>query len=96
MIHGPPKIVSFTVDLHEHLVQMPALKTGFHAGNSALSDLSCKQRAEPMPPVPHSIMAYIDAALVKDILGVPERQREPHIHHNRQADNLTARFKIAK
>ena len=41
-------------------------------------------------------MTDIDAALVQQIFNIPKRKREPDVQHYRQADNLTARFKIAK
>jgi len=37
---------------------------GFHSGHASLFDLYCKQWPEPMPPIPHSFMADIDAALM--------------------------------
>ena len=96
MIDGPPKVVPLTVDLHEHLVQMPAPPAGFHARNPALSDLGREHRAEPMPPVSHRFMADIDAAFVQQIFDIAKGQRETDVQHHRQADNLTARFEIAK
>ncbi|WP_245306361.1 hypothetical protein [Roseovarius aestuariivivens] len=39
-------------------------------------------------------MADIDAALMQQILDIPQREREPDIHHNRQADDLSAGFEI--
>ncbi len=41
-------------------------------------------------------MTDIDAALVQQILDIAKGQRETDVHHNRQSDNLTARFEIAK
>ncbi|WP_235862354.1 hypothetical protein [Roseovarius litorisediminis] len=41
-------------------------------------------------------MADIDAAFVEQIFHIAKRERKPHIQHHRQADNLTARFEIAK
>ncbi len=41
-------------------------------------------------------MTDIDAALVEQILDSAKGQREPDIKQNRQSDNLTARFEIAK
>ena len=68
--------MSLAVDLHEHLIQMPAPSAGFHARNSALSDLGCQQRTEPMPPVSHSFMADIDATLMEQIFHIAKGQRE--------------------
>ena len=41
-------------------------------------------------------MANIDAALVQQILDIPKGQRETSVEHHRQADNLAARFEVAK
>jgi len=41
-------------------------------------------------------MTDIDAAFVQQILDVAKRQREPSVHHHRQADDLAARFEITK
>ena len=41
-------------------------------------------------------MADIDAALVEQIFHIAKGQRKPDIEHRRQADNLAARFEIAK
>jgi hypothetical protein len=49
-----------------------------------------------MPPVSHGFMANIDAALVQQILDIPKGQRETNVEHHRQADNLAARFEVAK
>ena len=41
-------------------------------------------------------MAHIDAAFMKQIFHIAERQRKPHVQHHCQADYLTTRFEIAK
>ena len=96
MIDSPPKIVSLAVDLHEHLIQMPTPSAGFHARNTSFSYLRREQWTEPMPPKSHSFMADIDATFVEQIFHIAKGQRETNVHHNRQADDLTARFEIAK
>lgn len=53
-----------------------------------------KLRTKPVPPIPNRFMADIDAALVKQILDIAQRQREPHIHHHRQADDFLAGLEI--
>ena len=96
MIDGPPELMLLTVDLDEHLVQMPPPSAGFHTLDPSLSDLGRKHRAEPVPPKSHSLMTDIDAAFVQQILDISKGQRETDVHHHRQADNLTARFEVAK
>ena len=96
MIYSTPKVVPFTVDLHEHLVQVPAPFARLHAGNSAFSDLRREHWTEPMPPIPDCFVTDIDAALVQQILNISKGQWKTDVHHHRQADNLTARFEVAK
>jgi hypothetical protein len=96
MIDGPPEIVLFAVDLHEHLVKMPTPATGFHTFDPAFTNLGSKHRPEPMPPISDGFMADIDAPFMEQIFNIAQRQREPNIKHHRQADNLTTCFEIAK
>src|SRR6056297_1950152 len=86
VIDGAPKVVTLAVDLHEHLVQVPSPVAGLHALDAPLADLGGKERAKAMPPEPDCLVADLDAALVQQILDVPEREREPDVHHYRQAD----------
>ena len=88
MIDGPPKVMSLTVDLDEHLVQMPSPPAGFHPLNPSLSDLGRKHRTEPVPPVSHRFMADINAAFVQQIFDISKGQRERDVQHHRQADDL--------
>ena len=96
MIDGPPEVMLLTVDLDEHLVKMPAPSAGFHTLDPSLSDLGRKHRAEPVPPVSHRFMADIDAAFMQQVFDISKGQRETDVQHYRQADNLTARFEVAK
>ena len=96
VIHSPPQVVPFTVDLHEHLIQMPASAAGFHTLDPALLYLGSEHRAAPMPPEPHSLVTDVDAALVQQILDVPQRKRKPDIHHHGKADDLGAGTKVPK
>ena len=56
--------------------------------NPALPFLGCKQRTKPVPPVPHGLVADLDATLGQQILDLPQRQREPNIHHHCEPDDL--------
>jgi len=40
-------------------------------------------------------MADVDAALEQQILDVPQRERETHVHHHHEADYLWRRVKAA-
>lgn len=70
MIHCAPQVVPFTVDLHEHLIQMPAPAAGFHTLDPALSYLGSEERAKPMPPISHRFMTGIDATFVEQIFHI--------------------------
>ena len=84
-----------TTDLHENLDDMPLpSREGAQLLDPSAPDLGCEHRPEPMPPEPDRLMAHVDAALVKQILHVPERQRKPAIQHHRQTDDLGARFEV--
>jgi hypothetical protein len=41
-------------------------------------------------------MRDVDPPLVQKVLNVPQRKRVADIHHDRQADDLGARFEIPK
>ena len=60
MIDGPPEVMLLTVDLDEHLVQMPPPSAGFHAHNTLFSDFRCEHWTKPTPPVSHGFMADIE------------------------------------
>ncbi len=96
MIDRPPKVVSLTIDLHGHLVEVPSPSTGSQTLNPALPDLRGKHRAETAPPKPNRFMADFDAAFVQEILNIAERQREPNVQHHRQANDFRAALKPLK
>src|SRR6056297_3130124 len=96
VINSTPQVVLFAIDLHEHLVQMPAPPAGAHALDPPLSYLGGEDRTEPMPPEPDGLVADVDAPFMEQILDVAKRQREPDVQHHRQADDLWARLEIAE
>src|SRR5271169_2470488 len=51
MVDGAPKIAELAVDLHKHLIQMPApLRIVAHVRDSSLADLGGEHWAKPVPP----------------------------------------------
>ena len=40
------------------------------------------------------LVADIDAALMKQVFGIPKRERKPNIQHDRQADDLGIGFEV--
>ena len=80
---------------------LPRLKPGFsdradrfHPLDPTLPDLRGEYQTEPMPPEAHGLAAHIDTALVKQILHVAKRKREPDVQHHRQPDDLAAGLKL--
>ena len=54
MIDGAPEVVLHSVDLHEHLVEMPASMLKMpHRVDPVSTDFSREDRPEPVPPEPH-------------------------------------------
>ncbi len=83
MIDRPPQIAELAVDLHEHLIQVPApLRIAAHVCDPLLSDLGGEHRPKPVPPEPDSLVADVDPALGQQILDVAQRQRVSHVHHH--------------
>jgi hypothetical protein len=68
----------------------------WHPVDSLAPDLSGEQGAEAVPPIPDRLMADVDPSFVQQVLDVPQREREPDMHHPRQADDLRRGFEIAK
>ena len=72
-----------TVDIHEHLVEVPPQLAGPHALDPELSDLRGEHRVETMPPEPDGFVADIDPALVEHDLDIPQKERETNVHQQR-------------
>jgi hypothetical protein len=86
VICGAPQVVGFTVDLYEHLVQMPLpIRMSPKVLNPFSSDLRGKHRAKSIPPEPHRFVADIDATFMQQILNIAKGKWKPDVHHHRQA-----------
>jgi hypothetical protein len=89
MIDRPPQVDHLAIQLHVHLVEMPAPVTEpSHPAHALATDISRKYGTEAIPPLPHRLVTNVDAALEQQVLDVPQRQRKAHIHHDHQADHL--------
>jgi hypothetical protein len=66
VINGTPKLVSFPIYFHKHLIQMP-LPVGVrtHISDAITPDLSSEHRAKPIPPETYRFVTHIDAALMQ-------------------------------
>jgi hypothetical protein len=97
MVDGTPEVISLPTDLHEDFVQMPLpLRRLSHSFGSACADLVREVSTEAVYPMPDRFVADIDPALMKQVLDVPQRQREADIHHHRELDNLWRRLEVAE
>src|SRR5208282_3343449 len=97
VVDGAPKIAELAVDLHEHLIQMPApLRIAAHARDASLTNLGSEHWAKPVPPQPDGLVADVDPALGQQILDVAQRQWVPHVHHHHQTDDLRRAVEISE
>ena len=58
------------VDPDTHLIKMPAPQRIESMMNTAFPDLRGKQWTKAVPPVPHGLMADVDAALTQKIFDL--------------------------
>ena len=73
MVHRSPQVVRDPADLHVDLIKMPPpLCVLPHLLCAVFSDLTGHQRAEPVSPVAHRLMADVDAPFMEQILHVPQ------------------------
>lgn len=97
MIDSTPQMVTLSVNLHELLVEVPLpLPEPPHPADPLAPNISREQRAEPVPPEPHSLMTQTDTTLEKQVLPVPQRQRKSNVHHYYEPDHLRRRMEISK
>ena len=69
---------------------------GTHGLHAASPDLCCEDDAEPVSPKPYRLMSNVDAALVQQVLDVPQRQRIPDVHHHREVDDFRRGLEVAE
>ena len=92
-----PKVVPFTVDLHENLVKMPLpIRMTARLVTSSSRNLWCKHWPETVPPKPDRFMAYIYTPFMKKVLHITERKRKSNIQHDCKSDDFRAGFEVAK
>ena len=61
------------IELHVHFIKMPApVPKPAHPVDALATDLTGKERAEPVPPQAHCLMAKIISALEQKILHVAQ------------------------
>jgi hypothetical protein len=74
VIDSAPEVDHLPVELHVHLIQVPApMPEPSHARHALAPRLAREERAEPVPPEAYRLVAKVDAALEQQILDVPQR-----------------------
>ena len=75
--------------LHLHLVEVPApLPQTAHLAHPLSPDVAGEQRPEPVPPVPHSLVAQVVPGFEQQARVTPQRPRKLNVHHHHQTDDL--------
>ena len=92
VMEGPPEVATLTVDLPEHFVELPAPSAGSHTFDPSFSDLRGDHWTKAVPPISDRFVAHIDTLLMKEIFGIPERERKTDVEHRRPADDFRAGF----
>jgi hypothetical protein len=97
VIHSSPKIMSFSIDPHEHLVQVP-LPIGINTElvDTLFADFGGEYRTKSVPPEADRFMADVDATFVQQVFNISKRKWKPDIHHHGQPNDLGTGFEIAK
>jgi hypothetical protein len=97
VIDGSPQVAHLAVHLHVHLIKVPLpLTEAAHAADPLATDVTGKQRTEPVPPVANRLMADVDAAVREQVFNVPQRQRVFDVQHHRQPDHLGRAVEVAE
>ena len=56
--------------------------------NAAFPDLGRKQGTKAVPPVPHRLVADVDATFEQNVFDLAQRKRIADIQHHREANDL--------
>lgn len=95
LVDRAPQANHLAIKLHVRLVEVPAsLPEAVHARDALPPNVASEEWSAPVIQHPHCLVADIVAALEQEIFDVPQRQREPHIHHRFKADNLGRGVKV--
>lgn len=81
-VDGASEVMHHAVDLRLDLIEVPVpVATGPHPVHPPAPSLCREHRTEPVPPEPHGLIADLDTTLMREVLDVPRRQREPDVDH---------------
>jgi hypothetical protein len=74
MIDRSPKVDHLAIQLHVHLVEVPApVMEPAHTRDTLPAYVACEHRPEPVPPHPQRLMTDVDTAPEQQVFDVPER-----------------------
>ena len=79
-----PQILLATLDLDEHLVEMPSVS---HPTAPA-PQLPCVDRTEPLAPLPNRLVGDRHASLREEIFSIAEAETESIVEPDRVADDV--------
>ena len=82
------------VDPDTHLIKRPPPQRIGPMMHTAFPDLRGKHWTNAVPPVPHGLMADVDAALTQTIFDLSPREGVADRHHDREADDLRQTVEI--
>ena len=74
VIDGPPQVVRYPVDLHKHLVEVPApVFAPTHSVHPLAPQIRSEHGTKPVPPIAHRFVADLYTTLVQQILHITQR-----------------------
>ena len=89
VIDCAPQVHHFPIHPDVHLIKMPLpMAEATHPADPLATNVGSEQRAKPVPPEPHRLVAEIDAALEQQVFDVPQAEREADIHEDNEPDHL--------
>ena len=97
VIDGAPEVVRLAVDLHVHLIEMPAA-----VPTPRIAFTRCPRilPANIGPNLVHQyltvLMAKVGIALQQQLLDIAQRQRKADVHHDNEADHFGRRVETTK
>ena len=96
VIEGTPEVVHLSVDPYEHLIKMPTPVRPVAPVYAPPPDLASEHRSKPIPPVPHRLVADVDATFEQNVFNLAQRQRIADIQHHSEANDLARTVEITE
>jgi hypothetical protein len=87
LIHGTPKIMLYSADPDEHLIEIPLIPRSWPPAAQAVG----KAPAEFLAPATNGLVGDDDTPLGQKELNVPEAEAEHVIQPNRMADDVSGK-----